>query len=274
MWDELAEDALRVAVLGRRAVGRRTVARALRRAGVAVTGPGRADAADVAVYVLAEVRKPEDDAATAALVAARRPMLTVWNKADVAEPGPEATATMVGLLAVADLDDELWAALGVLAGGGRVSPQVHGRLGDTLDEFGIAAALSAIRGGAGRAEVTARLRELSGVDAVCERIAAAGAELTYRRLADRITGLAARAVGDAGLAELLSDDAVVFARERAARRALDAAGFAVCAPRPAGALAWRRYSRVPVSSVYQDCAADVVRASLRRLGSAGTRCPP
>ena len=66
---------LRVAVRGRRGVGRSTVARALDRAGIAsgiTVQPGghRRQDVDVVVYVTAEVVKPEDPDAIAA---ARRP---------------------------------------------------------------------------------------------------------------------------------------------------------------------------------------------------------
>jgi hypothetical protein len=139
---------LRVAVSGRRAVGRSTVAYALARVGgapgslgnIAVTASPNAD---LDVYVIAEVIKPED---RDALAAARRPVLVVLNKADLIGPpqqlanprGPTAAAKtrcarlshlpgltgvamepVVGVLAVAVLDDlvdgALWAALQVLA---------------------------------------------------------------------------------------------------------------------------------------------------------------
>src|SRR5882757_7113381 len=128
---------LRVAVHGRRGVGCSTVARALGlqsgfRSGLVVTP---AAAADLDVYVIAEVVKPED---AQAIAAARRPVLVVLNKADLggglSDGGPIAAATtrcahfsallqapvepMVGLLAVAALDEPgggLWAALRALA---------------------------------------------------------------------------------------------------------------------------------------------------------------
>ena len=73
---------LRVAVAGRRGVGRRTVAHALTLAGdqrgtIALTTSSNAD---LDVYVLAEVAKPED---LVALSTARRPVLAVLNKADL-----------------------------------------------------------------------------------------------------------------------------------------------------------------------------------------------
>ncbi len=132
---------LRVAVRGRRGVGRRTVARALDLAGdahgISVT-TGLTDTADLDVYVTAEVIKPED---TKAIAAAAHPVLAVLNKADLtgslsgrAGAGPPAAACsrcaelsalagapmepMSGLLALAaagDLDGALWAALRALA---------------------------------------------------------------------------------------------------------------------------------------------------------------
>ncbi|WP_233148011.1 hypothetical protein [Mycobacterium sp. IS-836] len=141
---ERAAAPLRVAVRGRRGVGRGTVARALNRAGcaagIAVAPPecaGDRDV-DVVVYVTAEVIKPED---ADAIGAAQRPVLAVLNKADLAGAlsgrggdNPIAAARercaklaalagvpvepMIGLLAVAALDDldaTVWAALRDLA---------------------------------------------------------------------------------------------------------------------------------------------------------------
>jgi hypothetical protein len=136
---------LRVAVYGRRGVGRGTIAHALGRADgvrqtITVTPPAEAD---MNVYVLAEVIKPED---RDAIAAAGRPVVVLLNKADLvatAESGrcphePASAARrrcaqladvpgltgvsiepVVGVLAVAALDDlvddALWAALQVLA---------------------------------------------------------------------------------------------------------------------------------------------------------------
>ncbi|MBV9721410.1 MAG: hypothetical protein JO082_05780 [Mycobacterium sp.] len=136
---------LRVGVSGRRGVGSSTVAHALARAGsvaetITVTSAAEAD---IDVYVLAEVVKPED---RAAIAAAGRPMVAVLNKADLiatAESGryPHERASaarrrcarlaevsgltgvpiepVVGVLAVAALDDlvddALWVALQQLA---------------------------------------------------------------------------------------------------------------------------------------------------------------
>src|SRR6201995_927215 len=73
---------LRVAISGRRGVGRSTVAHALAQAG---NRPGTItlttySAAEVDLYVLADAVKPED---RAAIGAARRPLLAVLNKADL-----------------------------------------------------------------------------------------------------------------------------------------------------------------------------------------------
>ncbi len=135
---------LRVAISGRRGVGRSTLAQALARIAdvrgtIAVTCTESAEA-DVDVYVIAEVVKPED---RDAIRAAARPVVAVLNKADLiatTEPGvhPQgptgaartrcarltahtglAIQPVVGLLAVAALDDlvddTLWAGLQVLA---------------------------------------------------------------------------------------------------------------------------------------------------------------
>ncbi len=130
---------LAVLVQGRPAVGCRTVARALKRAGgqaeMRVSASTRADLdadpnadldvdpnADLVIYVITEVVKPEDVQAIRAI--APRPVLAVLNKADLlgfAGAGPVAVATsrcahfsalvevpvlpMIGLLAAAALDD-------------------------------------------------------------------------------------------------------------------------------------------------------------------------
>ena len=144
-----------MAVSGRRGVGRSTVAHALARAGdlrgtIELTTPPRAD---VGVYVLAEVVKPEDCDAIGAI---GRPVLAVLNKADLIATtesgryphGPTTAARtrcarlssrtgipvepMAGVLAVAALDgrvdDTLWAALQVLADGHPVAAPLRRRL--------------------------------------------------------------------------------------------------------------------------------------------------
>jgi len=147
---ERAAAPLRVVVRGRRGVGRRTVAAALSRAGIAsallVTAQDDQDyqdGHDVVVYVVTEVLKPED---IEAIGAARSPVLAVLNKADLAGSlsgrggdGPVAAAharctqlsalagvpmePMIGLLADAALDvldQDVWAAVRLLAAGNPV----------------------------------------------------------------------------------------------------------------------------------------------------------
>jgi hypothetical protein len=226
-----------VAVHGRRGVGRRTVADALAGAssGIAVTSPG---AAELDVYVFAEVIKPEDRHAVAA---APRPALAVLTKADLGgwlSGGAAHTRCgqfselvgipvepMIGLLAGAglvDLDADLWAALRTLAahpgGAGAldaghegflrsdlpvpvaVPVAVRRRLLATLDLFGTALGIAAIQRGATPAQVRALWRKVSRVDAVVEKVRTVGAEVSYRRVLDAVAELEALAVcgGDLG----------------------------------------------------------------------------
>ncbi|MBS9533268.1 hypothetical protein KIH27_06645 [Mycobacterium sp. M1] len=193
---------VRVAVGGRPGVGRRTVAAALQRAGVAV-----ADAdAGVAVHVVAEVCKPED---VAAVAAATRPTLVVLNKADLP--------------------------------GGADADEIARRLGTPVQP------MSGLVG--------------SGVGRVVERLTDLGAGLRYRRLTETMTRLAALAVENPRLAELLHGDAAVTACAAAAAAVVDAPG-------PAGDLArarhWDRHRVAPLSVLHRSCAADLARGSLRR----------
>jgi hypothetical protein len=317
---------LRVAVRGRPGVGRRTVARALDRAGfasgISVTSGGTAadDEADVVVYVAAEVIKPED---TDAIAAAGCAALAVLNKADLAGSlsgragdGPIAAARMrcaefsalvgapmepmMGLLAVAaldDLDTALWAGLralaadpggltcldgsftGFLAANNPVPTDVRLRLLETLDLFGTALGIAAIRRGRTTAQVRALLRRVSGVDAVLDGIAAVGAEVRYRRVLAAVAELEALAVGQARLGErisgFLSRDDTVVARMAAAVDVADAAGLEVDDVEPdrddptahlPRAVRWQRYSMGrlgPVSDLHRACGADIARGSLR-----------
>lgn len=99
---------LRVAVFGRRGVGRRTVAAALSAAGVCVAD--RPDApADALVHVVAEAVKPEDTAAVRA--ARRRPVLVVLNKVDLA-----GCCGVTDVAAATDAPAESMSALFALAG--------------------------------------------------------------------------------------------------------------------------------------------------------------
>ena len=324
---ERAATPLRVAVLGRRGVGRSTVARALGRAGrasgIAVSPPGCAgdrgpdSDVDVVVYVTAEVIKPED---ADAIAAAGRPVLAVLNKADLAGSlsgrfgdGPVAAARrhcanlsaiagvpvepMIGLLAVAaldGLDGTLWTALRELAAhpGGAASLEgsfdgfltahnpvpadVRLHLLDTLDLFGTALGIAAIRQGRTAAQVRVLLRRMSRLDAVITKLSAVGAEARYQRVLDAVAELEALAVSDNEIGErisgFLSRDDTVIARMAAAVDLAEAAGMEVgpvfgdrddpAAHLPRAAR-WQRYSRGPVSDLHRACGADIARGSLR-----------
>ncbi|OBJ52129.1 hypothetical protein [Mycobacterium asiaticum] len=286
---------LRVAVSGRPGVGRRTVTRALDRAGVAVTTDTLA--AEVHVHVVAEVVKPEDAGAGAALA--------VLNKADLttfaAAAGPiEATRVhcgrfsellgapvlpMSGLLALAALegmDPACWTALralaaepdglacldrgfdGFLAARLTVPVAARRRLLAVLDLFGIALAVAALRRGAGPAGVRAVLRRVSGVDAVLDRLVVAGARPRYLRVLDAVADLEALAVCDARVAAFLARDATVVARMAAA---LDAARADELKLGPAAPLQraayWQRCRRSTTNELHRAFAADLARGSLR-----------
>jgi hypothetical protein len=259
---------LRVAVCGRRGVGRSTVAHVLTCAGdlhgrITVTA---SPDADVDVYVISEVVKPED---RDAIAAAGRPVVAVLNKADLiatSQPGlhlhgPTSAARtrcarlstrtglpiepVVGVLAVAALDDvmdgAMWAALQVLAarpadlsspdsflaGGHPVAAELRRRLLDTLDVFGVEQALAAIRRGATRDQTRAVLRRLSCIDDVLDKIGSVGAQVHYRRLLDAVADLETVAVTDRRVGEFLSRDDTVIARMTAAVDVVEAAGMKV-----------------------------------------------
>ena len=333
---------LRVVVRGRRGVGRATVARALDCAGPAanfsvanfsvanfsVTGTEPGGAADVVVYVTAEVVKPED---TDAIGAARR-VVAVLNKADLVgslagDPdmrgGPVEAARrrcaelsavvgvplepMIAPLAVAalgDLDGASWAALRTLAthaGGTACLAGSHAdfltvptpvpagerrRLLDTLDLFGVAIGIAALRRGRTPAQVRMILRRLSGVDAVVRGVAASGAEVRYRRVMDAVADLEALAVPRTQAAEsigaFLRRDDTVLARMAAAAELAEAAGLnpADCGPAPvpgpgppdddpgrhlARAARWQAYLEGRpggAGEVRRACGADIARGSL------------
>jgi hypothetical protein len=308
---------LRVAVSGRRGAGRSTVERALVRAGglrgtIAVTTSREAD---VGVYVISEVVKPED---RDAITGAGRPILVVLNKADLiatTQPGlhphgPTRAARtrcaqlsahiglpiepVVGVLAVAALDDlvddTLWASLQVLAtrpvdlssaesfltAEHPVAAELRRRLLDTLDLFGVARALAAIRCGANRAQTCAVLRRLSCIDDVVDKIGSVGAQVRYQRVLDAVAELQTLAVADRRLGEFLSCDDTVVARMASAVDVVEAAGLKVDRCQDAGAhlrraMGWQRYSRGPVAGLHRACGADITRGSLRlwsRVGSA------
>ena len=285
---------VRSEVLGRPGCGRRTVARMLRAAGVVVAGPG--GESEVDVYVVAETLKPED---RAVLTRPARPCVAVLNKADLTGfggDGPFAAAAahcerlrqsigtpiypLAALAAVAALERgvldgamvdalqlltaepaTLASADGFVAAEHRLIRPVRERLLAELDLFGIAHALVALRDGAG---VAAALRRASGVDAVLAAITRAAAPARYHRLVEDTT------------AEIGSDDAAVAARMAAAIAVVEAAGMPVDHDHDDDvdahlrrAVAWRRYSRGPVSDLQRRCADDIVRGSLRRWERAG-----
>jgi hypothetical protein len=297
---------LRVAVSGRRGVGRGTVAQALTRAAdlrgtITLTTSAEAEA-DVDVYVITEVVKPED---REAIMATTRPVVVVLSKADlvattqpgVHPDGPTSAARircarlsahtgvpiqpMVGLLAIAALDelldDALWTALQTLAGrpGGDPVPAVQQRLVDILDVFGVEQALAAIRRGATRDQTRAILRQLSCIDEVVDKIESVGAQVRYRRVQDAVAELETLAVTDRRISEFLSRDDTVVARMAAAVNVVEAAGLNVdrCDSAAAylrRAVAWQRYSRGPVAALHRACGADIVRGSLRLWSKAGS----
>jgi hypothetical protein len=200
---------------------------------------------------------------------------------------------MIGLLAVAaldDLDSTLWAALEELAAhpGGAVSldgsfdgflsannpvpADVRLHLLDTLDLFGTALGIAAIRQGRTSAQVRALLRRMSCLDAVINKLSAVGAEVRYQRVLDAVAELEALAVRDERISGFLCRDDTVVARMAAAVDLAEAAGLEVgpvFADRddPAAhlprAARWQRYSRGSVNDLHRACGADIARGSLR-----------
>jgi hypothetical protein len=281
-----------VAVTGRRGVGRSTVAHALVCEGFELTAPADAD---VQVHVLAEVVKPED---RAAIDAAGRPVLAVLNKADLiatTAPGchPEgptsaararcaqlsaragtAIEPLIGILAVAALDDASWRGLRALAAGHGVDAAVRCQLTDTLDAFGTRQAIAAIRRGATRGDVDALLRGLSGIDAIADTIGRLGEQTRYQRMLDAVAELETMAVTDRRISEFLAHDDTVVARMMAAFQAVEAVGMRVdrgdtAAAHLRRAVYWQRYRRAPVTGAERACAADIVRGSLRLWSKVG-----
>ncbi len=290
---------VRVAVCGRDGVGRATVMTALALAGISVVDD--ITTADVNAVVVAEVLKPEDRT-----MLRSRPTVVVLNKADLAgfgAGGPIAvadrraaeyqaltgvpTVPMVGLLAAATLDDELVTALRVLTAepadltstDGFLSAQhnlhraVRARLLDTLDLFGIAHCILALRQGADAAALPAVLRRLSQVDRVLAQLGATGAEVRYRRVCSALVELRTLAAdGRPALAEFLSGDGAVVAVMAAAVDVVQAAGLTVDPDDDPSAhlhraLQWHRYSRGPVTPLHRSCGVDICRGSLRLLRS-------
>ncbi len=283
---------VRVAVCGRRGVGRRTVARALESRGVAVWPH---QVADLVVYVVAEVAKPED---TAAVAASSQPVVVVHNKTDltgrsvlagVAARLAAPVLPVAGLLAVAALDGGAFAALQVLAaepadltsaerflaGPHRLPREVRLALCEALDLPGIGHAVAAIRHGASADPVRELLHGLSGIDAVVHRLDTVGAAVRYRRLLDAVEQLEALAVGDERIGDFLASDDTVLARMAAAVDVVQAVRLVVDADGDAGALLrraarWQRYRCGPVTGLHAACGSDIARGTLRLWAAAGS----
>jgi hypothetical protein len=293
-----------VAVRGRRGVGCTTVSAALAGAGIAVTTDE--EAADVTVLVIAETLKPEE---RLTLTRTGRPAVVILNKADLAGFGAGGPLTaaqrraaavcasmsspdtpivpMAGLLAVAQLDDGLMAALKTLVDAPAdltstdsfvhsehaLPVAVRRRLLDALDRFGIAHAVLAVSDGADVTAVSALLRRLSRVEETVAQVEAVGAPVRYRRVRAAIAELHALAVqsGDPRLAELLNKDDTVLAVMGAAVDVVEAHGLHVdrgdgpTAHRRRAAY-WRHYGNGPVNALHRSCSADICRGSLRLYG--------
>jgi hypothetical protein len=294
-----AVGAVTARVCGRAGVGRGSVARALAAAGVEVAATG-----DVDVHVIAEVLKPEDRAAVEAS-AAQLPTLVLLNKADLSGfgRGPMAaarhrcaryramtgvpTVPMIAHLADPRLDDEMLAALRMLAaepwqpvsaddfvtGAHRLPAGVRARLLETLDLYGIAQAVAAVRAGADMAALRRVLSVCSGADRVVAALAPLVAEAGYRRVRRARADLeAAAAMADGRVATrvagFLRDDDTVIACMAAAVDVVEAAGMAVdpgddAEAHLSRAAHWHRYRTGPVNPVHRACAADIARGSLR-----------
>ena len=148
---------------------------------------------------------------------------------------------------------------------------MRARLLDTLDLFGIAHGVLALRQGADAAALPAVLRRLSQVDRVVAQLAVTGAEVRYRRVRSALVQLRTLAArGRPALAGFLSGDDAVIAVMAAAVDVVQAAGLAVDRDdEPSAhlhrALHWHRYSRGPVNDLHRSCGADICRGSLRLL---------
>jgi hypothetical protein len=254
--------------------------------------------ADIAVRVIAETLKPEDQVAGL-------PTLIILNKADLmgfGAGGPLAlaqqqaaaihgstkapTVPMVGLLAIAELDDELMAAVRTLVdepadltstdafveSAHSLSASVRRRLLDTLDRFGVAHAVLAVEDGADAAAVSALLRRLSRVDEAVGGVEALAAPVRYRRVCTAIAELHSLAIrsADQELAGFLAADDTVLAAMAAAVEVVEADGMHVDRGDDPGAhrrraAHWQRFAERPVTALYRSCSADICRGSLRLL---------
>ncbi|OBK14857.1 hypothetical protein [Mycobacterium asiaticum] len=298
---------LRVAVRGRPGVGRRTVAAALDRvggpAGLTVATEPPAQGAELQVYVIAEVAKPEDADAGATLGVLNKADLGGFARGDnpitaagarcvdFAELVGAPMLPMSGLLAVAafeGFDATSWAALRELAAdpGGLASldggfdgfltaqfavpVRERQRLLRVLDLFGLALAVAAVRRGAGPGGVRAILRRVSGVDAIVQRLVVAGAQQRYRRVLDAIAELEVLAIGDARIGAFLSSDDTAAARMAAAIDLAQAQELELGPTAPLQrAVHWQRYRRTAAVDLHRACAAEITRGSLRLWSRAG-----
>lgn len=251
---------VRVAVLGRPGVGRGRVEAALRHRGVPVV-PSGADA-DVDVLVIAEAAKPEE---LTVARSARRPLLILLTKADLAGSGPggpiavarrRAAAVqrltrvpviaVVGLLAALKcdgLDPELLAALHVFVTEPPdltdveafveqphpVERDVRARLLARLDRFGIAHAVLALARGHEPQRLDGYLSALGNLDEVIIALETTKALVSYLRLQAAIVELRALAARSDAVAvsDLLANDVTVLASMGAAVEVIEAAGLSV-----------------------------------------------
>lgn len=270
---------------------------------------------DVVVYVTAEVIKPEDadaigaaerpvlavlnkaDLAGSLSGRGDNPIAAAHGRcAKLAGLAGVPVEPMIGLLAVAALDDldaSVWAALrelaaqpggatsldgsfgGFLAADNPVPVAARRHLLHTLDLFGTALGIAAVRQGRTPAQLRALLRRISRLDAVLTKLSDLGAEARYRRVLDAVAELEALAVSHNEIGEridgFLRRDDTVIARMAAAVDLAEAAGLGVgplsADADPAAhlprAARWQRYSRGPVSDLHRACGADIARGSLR-----------
>ncbi len=292
-----------VEVCGRRGVGMGTVASALAGAGLEIGTAG-----DVTVLVVAEVLKPEDEALLAELRRAGRPSVVVLNKADLAGSGPGgavatanrrarllrkragvAVVPMVALLAVvqvlpphlldalrllADEPADLTSVDAFVAGVHRVPPTVRAELLERLDRFGIAHTTLALSRGTDAETLPGLWRGLSEVDRAVAAIDAAAAPARYRRVRWALAEL--RAVGGPAVGRFLAADDTVIAVMAAAVDVVQAEGLTVDPGDDRNAHLgrarhWRHYRDGPVNALHRRCGDDIVRGSLRLLGTTGGR---
>jgi hypothetical protein len=195
----------------------------------------------------------------------------------------------LAVVALQGLDGDSWAALRTLAthpGGAACLAGSHAtfltapapvpagerlRLLATLDLFGVAVGIAALRRGWTPARVRMVWRRLSGVDAVVGGVAAAGAEVRYRRVLDAVADLEALAVPRTEVAGSVGDflrrDDTVLARMADAAVLSEAAGLDCAGPGGHLGRAVRWQSRLdggkrPAGDLHRACGADIVRGSL------------